>query len=280
VRGQSLRRLRALALAVAPVLGCKGEPWLLGEPSSAARDAGLDAGADAASASACPASASPSDAADAGVRGELSLGQLGRWQADITGTEAQAFPASSIALEILADRIGSLQLESTLALPTLVDGTGGYLCSAPGPSTCTSASGFIAGFDYSLLLLSARDSILSFRVDIDQPWQAWCELQVPIVQPRAGCMPRYGVEAPYSAAASGETCSVTRASGPEAIDCARLATVERNPCACTRERCEFSRERGLTVNLRLVSPDRLEGALWFDSEHALVLRFARPKVSP
>lgn len=275
-----MRQLRAIVLAVAPALGCRGEPWLLGEPTSAANDAGLDTGADAASSSDCQPSASSNDAADAGIDGELSPGQLGRWQAAITGKEAQAFPSSSIALEILTDRTGHLQLESALSPPPLADGAGGYLCTALGPSTCTSASGFIAGFDYSLLLLSARGSILSFRVDIDQPWQAWCELQSPVVQPRAGCAPRYGVEAPYDTASSGETCSVTRANGPEAIDCARLSTVERNPCACTREHCEFSRERGLTVNLRLVTLDRLEGALWFDSEHALALHFVRPTVSP
>jgi hypothetical protein len=275
-----LHRCQLLAFACASALGCHGKPWLLGERIAIPSDAGLDAGSDAASATACAETSSGDAAADAGSGGALWPGQLGHWQAEITGDEAPAFPAPEIALEILPDRTGRFQCGDPTLLPPLLEAAGGYLCSAPGPSTCTSTSGFIAGFEYSLLDLSARDSILSFRVELDQPWQGWCGLQLPVLEPRVGCAPHYGVEAPYDNASWGDTCSVTRSGGEEPIDCARLATLERNPCACTRERCEASHERSLTVNLRLVSPDHLEGALWFDSEHALALHFDRPTVAP
>ncbi|HVZ36702.1 MAG TPA: hypothetical protein VG963_29940, partial [Polyangiaceae bacterium] len=165
-------------------------------------------------------------------------------------------------------------------LPALEDGSGGYLCGVAGPTACSSAAGFVASFDYTLQALSARGTILSFRLALDQPWAAWCELQTPVLVRRAGCAPGYAVEADYDDPEFGDTCRVTRAGVVESIDCARLSTLERQPCACSERQCSADPSRSLTVNLRQVSPARLDGALWFDTTRALVVHFERAAAEP
>jgi hypothetical protein len=60
------------------------------------------------------------------------------------------------------------------------------------------------------------------------------------------------------------------------IDCDRLATLERHACVCSAAGCRAT-ARLQQVNLRLVAPDALDGALWFEADHAQVLHFERER---
>jgi hypothetical protein len=191
------------------------------------------------------------------------------------GEEAAKFSAPQLEIELAADGTGTLHFESPRAPAPARDGAGGYLCSAPSAATCTPSSGFVPGFEYALARVSARDSILSFRALLDEPWDGWCALQTPLEQTVPGCPVHYDIEPVYVDASWGETCSVLRAEGRVEIDCDRLATVERRPCSCTALGCRAARSRQLDAHLRLVAPGVLEGALWFDRDRALVLQFER-----
>jgi hypothetical protein len=275
---QLVRGLGLLALALgAAHLGCDGPRWVLGEPLTTP-DVGSDAGPDAASTPACDDIA-PASTMDAGPTSELTTDQIGHFISSVVGQEASAFPGDQVSLDLDANS-GHLRFVSGAALPALEDGSGGYLCGAAGPNTCSREAGFVASFDYTLQGLSARGSILSFRLELDQPWAAWCELQKPVLVLRAGCAPGYAVEADYGDAEFGDTCRITRDGVVESIDCVRLSTLERGPCACDERQCTASPRRSLLVNLRQVSPDRLDGALWFDTARALVVHFERAPAEP
>lgn len=277
--GSFARVLALVALSFgAASLGCEGAHWLLGEPLSAPEDGGSDAGADAASTHGCD-DPGPASAVNAGPTTPLAASQIGHFISSVDGLEASAFPSDQVSLE-LSESSGQLRFEGRAPLPALNGGSGGYLCGASGPRTCSSASGFVASFDYTLQSLSARGSVLSFQLQLDQPWAAWCELQTPVLEPRAGCAPRYAVEAEYDDPEFGDSCSVRRDGASEPIDCVRLATLERQPCACSERQCAASAQRSLEVSLRQVSPDRLEGALWFDTARALVVHFDRATAEP
>jgi hypothetical protein len=203
----------------------------------------------------------------------LGKGHAGRWAAQISGDEASQFPAALLQLALDPER-AQLRFETSIALPTLTDARGGYLCRAPSTSTCATASGFVPAFAYTLADVAARDSILSFRVFLEQPWNEWCTLQPPVIQEIPGCDPFYDVEAAYSDHLWGDTCSVLRAGEWFDIDCDRLATVEWHACVCSESGCRAA-ARALEVNLRLVGADALDGALWFSGDHAQALHFER-----
>jgi hypothetical protein len=97
---------------------------------------------------------------------------------------------------------------------------------------------------------------------------------------RAGCAPGYAVEGEDGDPEFGDTCHVTRAGSVASIDCVRLSTLQRGPCTCSERRCTASPRRSLVVNLRQVSPDQLDGALWFDTARALVVHFDRAPAHP
>ena len=140
--------------------------------------------------------------------------------------------------------------------------------------SCASPAGFVAGFDYRLVEPSSRGSIASFALFLDEPWDAWCRLQAPVEIVQPGCAPRHAVERPYDEARWADGCAVRRGEEWTPLPCDRLATVEREACACTAEGCR-ARARLQPVNLRMVGPDSLEGALWFSADRAQILQFSR-----
>jgi hypothetical protein len=263
------RAFFCLGIFAALSVACDGERWVIGEPPHVP-DAGLSL--DASAAALCGESAtegmplrSPAPV--------LSAGQAGSWAARLSGDEADKFPSQVLQLELGANA-AHLHFETGSPAPALLDPRGGYLCHAPGASTCATASGFVPAFDYTPWQVTARGSISSFLLYIEQPWNDWCRQQVPVERTIAGCALGYDVEAPYTDLRWGDTCSVLRGPDWVDIDCDRLATVERHPCRCDADGCRAS-ARMVQVNLRLVAPDALEGALWFAADHAQVLHFER-----
>ena len=262
---------RWLVLGLTMLVACQRERWVIGTPLGEPADAGL--GLDAAAVVLCPA---PDGEPEPEPEGRPpGADHRGRWRAQLTGEEAAKFAAPRIDLLLAANGVGRLLLEGASAPATALDAAHGYLCSAPSATTCTTPSGFVPGFEYALARVSARDSILSFRALLDQPWDAWCALQTPVEETVPGCDPYYDIEPSYLFASWGEACSVRRGNEWNEIDCSRLATVERRPCACTAQTCRAARGRRLDAHLRLVAPGVLEGALWFDGDSALALQFER-----
>jgi hypothetical protein len=259
----------AASLCATLAASCGGERWVISEAFETP-DAAL--GLDAAGATSC--TAQPIE----GIPREpstplLGPGHAGRWLALLSGEEAGKFPSDRLLLS-LSETGARLRLEASSPLPPLLDGRGGYLCHAPGASTCASESGFVPGFEYPLSGVRARGSIVSFRVFLEQPWDEWCQLQAPLEQDPAGCDPRYAVEAPYSDVRWGEPCAARRGEDWFDLDCDRLATLEHHACVCSADGCRGA-DRALQLNLRLVAPDTLAGALWFAPDRAQVLHFER-----
>jgi hypothetical protein len=259
-----------VGVGAAVALACRAEHWEISEPIQRGADAGP--ALDAAAPPLCDQSASEGIPLEPSALA-LGPGQAGRWLARLSGEEALQFPSD--LLELVLDPAGAqLHFETGTSVPMLIDPRRGYLCHAPGASTCATASGFVAAFSYTLANVAARDSILSFRVFLEQPWSAWCQLQAPVIREIPGCGPSYDVEAAYADRSWGDTCAVLRADEWFDIDCDRLATVERHACVCNDTGCRAA-ARMVEVNLRLVAAGVLEGALWFAADHAQVLHFER-----
>lgn len=258
-----------LGISAALAVACGGERWVIGEPPDGP-DAGL--ALDASAAALCGEIATEGMPLQSPLP-TLSTGQAGSWAARLIGDEAGKFPSQLLQLE-LRPAGAHLHFETGSPAPALLDPRGGYLCHAPGASTCVTTSGFVAAFDYTPWQVTARGSILSFLLYLEQPWNDWCQQQTPVERAIDGCALGYDVEPSYSDTRWGETCSVLRGLDWVEIDCDRLATVERHPCMCNAEGCRAS-ARMVEVNLRLVAPDALEGALWFAADHAQVLQFER-----
>jgi hypothetical protein len=168
--------------------------------------------------------------------------------------------------------MASLLFESRSPVPALIDPTAGHLCTTSVQS-CASEAGFVAGFNYTMVEARSRGSILSFGVFPDEPWSEWCRQQLPVEVRQPGCEPRYDVERAYDEARWGPSCAVRRGVEWTDIACDRLATVERQVCACTADGCR-ARARLQPVHLRQLSPGILEGALWFAADRAQALVFA------
>jgi hypothetical protein len=258
-----------LGLAAALTSACSGGRWVIGTELDPA-DAGL--AFDASAAALCGEIATESLPL-ASPLPALSAGQAGFWAARLSGDEAAKFPSQLLQLELGANA-AHLHFETGSAAPALLDPRGGYLCHAPGARTCATESGFVPAVDYTPWQVTARGSIVSFLLYLEQPWNDWCRQQAPVERSIAGCALGYDVEPSYTDARWGDTCSVLR--GPERveIDCDRLATVERHPCRCNADGCRASARR-VELSLRLVAPDALEGALWFAADQAQVLHFER-----
>ena len=259
-----------VGVSAALALACRAEHWEISEPFERGADAGpaLNAGVQ----SLCSQNASEGIPLRQSAPA-LGPGHAGRWLARLSGEEALQFPSDLLEL-VLGPAGAQLRFETGTSVPPLIDPRGGYLCHAPGASTCATASGFVAAFGYTLANVAARDSILSFRVFLEQPWSEWCQLQAPVLQEIPGCPPSYDVEAAYTDRSWGDPCAVLRADEWFDIDCDRLATVERHACVCNDAGCRAA-ARMVEVNLRLVAADALEGALWFAADHAQVLHFER-----
>jgi hypothetical protein len=261
---------RRLFQLVIPLIACActGERWVIGDP--------LDAGIDAASAFSAAASSCARDPREPMPLPlpPLLLGaeHAGRWRASLSGEEAAKFPASQLVLALGTER-AVLRFEAGGSPLPLLNPRGGYLCRAPGAATCATESGLVGDFDYALTG-AARGSILSSSLFLEQPWDEWCRAQPPIEQELPGCAPFYDIEAAYSATSWEESCAVQRDDLWFGVDCDRLATLERHPCACDADGCRAA-ARAQSLNLRLVAPDALEGALWFASDRAQVLHFFR-----
>lgn len=259
-----------VGVSAALALACSAERMVVSEPLELGADAGP--ASDAGPRPLCGPNASEGIPLEQSSPA-LGPGHAGRWLARILGDEASQFP--SALLQLALDPVGAqLRFETSVSLPALTDARGGYLCRAPSASTCASASGFVPAFGYTLADVAARDSILSFRVFLEQPWNDWCVRQTPVIQEIPGCDPVYDVEAAYADRLWGDTCAVLRGDEWLDIDCDRLATVERHACACTEAGCRAA-ARALEVNLRLVADDALDGALWFSGDHAQALHFER-----
>jgi hypothetical protein len=267
------RAFFGLGIAAAFSGACSGERWVIGEPPDES-DAGLVL--DASAAALCGEIATEGMPL-ASPLPALSAGQAGSWLALLSGDEAGKFPSQVLQLELGANA-AHLHFETGSPAPPLLDPRGGYLCHAPGADTCVTPSGFVPAFDYTPWQVRARGSILSFLLYIEQPWNGWCQQQAPVERAIAGCALSYDVEPSYSDVRWGDPCSVLRGPDWVDIDCDRLATVERHPCMCDADGCRAS-ARMVEVNLRLVAPDELEGALWFAADHAQVLHFERQSTS-
>lgn len=259
----------SMLAACAALLACSGERWVIGEVE--------DAGSGAVSAlDAAPSASCAGDAAESiplvSAPPALAELHLGSWLATLAGVEAEAFPAGRVQLQ-LAREAAALRFDSGSQVPPLLDPAAGYLCTTSLQS-CASASGFVAGFDYRLVEPITRGAILSFGLYLDEPWNEWCRQQTPVERSQPGCAPRHDVEPAYDEARWAEECAVRRGDEWTPIRCDRLATVERQVCACTAAGCR-ARARLQPVHLRLVEPGSLEGALWFSSERAQALRFMR-----
>lgn len=259
----------SVLLPLAALLACSGERWVIGEVEDAGPDAAVtqDAAVNAGCSGAAPESIPLVSAA-------ASLGDqhLGRWLATLAGVEADAFPAVRVQLQLARDT-ARLRFDSGSPVPPLVDPAAGYLCTSSVES-CASAAGFVAGFDYRLVEPSSRGSVLSFGLFLDEPWDDWCRQQTPVERSQPGCESRYDVERAYDEVTRIDGCAVRRGADWTPIACDRLATVERQVCACTADGCR-ARARQQPVFLRLVEPGSLEGALWFTAERAQKLRFTR-----
>jgi len=258
-----------VGVSAAVAFACSAEHLVISEPLERAADAGSAADAAALQCGQRASEGSPLDTSSLA----LGPGHAGRWLARLAGEEARKFPSALLELTLGPAR-AQLSFDTATPLPMLFDARGGYLCRAPSASSCATPSGFVPAFAYTLAAVAARDSILGFRVFLEQPWNEWCKLQAPVLQEIPGCDPFYDVEAAYSDVSWGETCAVLRGDEWFGIDCDRLATVERHPCVCTDAGCRAA-ARTLEVNLRLVAADALDGALWFAADHAQVLHFER-----
>jgi len=258
-----------LGISAALAVACDGERWVIGEPPDAP-DAGV--AVDASAAALCGEITTERMPLRSPIPA-LSPGQAGSWVARLSGDEAGKFPSQLLQLDLGANA-AHLHFETGSPAPALLDPRGGYLCHAPGASTCVTASGFVPAFDYTPWQVTARGSISSFSLYLEQPWNDWCQQQAPVERTVAGCALGYDVEASYTDLRWGDSCSVLRGADWVDIDCDRLATVERHPCMCDADGCRAS-ARKVEVNLRLVAPDALEGALWFAANHAQVLHFER-----
>lgn len=263
------RLLPSASLALAALLGCGGERWVIGEAADASSGAAVMA--DAALSLGC-GSAETEGIALANTQVSLAEAQLGSWLATLDGIEAGAFPAARVQLT-LAREGSSLRFAGGGPAPPQVDPAAGYLCTTSVES-CASAAGFVANFDYHLVEPSWRGSTTSFGLFLDEPWDAWCRQQVPVERIQPGCDPRHDVERAYEEVRWTDGCAVRRGDVWDPMPCDRLATVERQVCACTAEGCR-ARTRLQLVHLRLTQPDRLEGALWFTADRAQVLLFSR-----
>jgi len=271
---EARRSVVAAGLCAVLAASCNGERLVIGDPLPTP-DAGFEL--DAAGAPSCAAVPGEGIPVAQGAP-LLGPGHAGRWLAVLSGEEAGKFPSDRLQLDLSATD-ARLHFEAISPLPPLLDGRGGYLCRAPGASTCASESGFVPAFDYPLSSVTARGTILSSRMFLEQPWNEWCQLQAPVEQDTPGCDPSYGVEAPYSDVRWGEPCAVRRADEWFDLDCDRLATLERHACVCNADGCRGA-ARALELNLRLVAPDALEGALWFAADRAQVLHFERQASTP
>lgn len=266
---------RALALALAGMVlallpACSGERWVIGEALDAGTDAAVKIGA--APDASCTAGPVTQGISLASAPPALAGPHLGTWGATLLGAEAAAFPSGRLQLRLAGD-VATLLFESRDPVPSLIDPAAGYLCSTSVQS-CASEAEFVAGFDYTMVEARSRGSILSFGVFLDEPWDEWCRQQAPVEDRQPGCEPRYGVERPYEEARWGDSCAVRRGAEWSDIACDRLATVEHGACACTADGCRAG-ARLQQVHLRLVSPRVLEGALWFATDRAQALVFAR-----
>lgn len=264
-RGSFLR----LGIAAALASACSGGRWVIGTELDEA-DAGL--AFDASTAALCGEKTTEGMPL-ASPLPVLSAGQAGSWEARLSGDEAGKFPSQVLQLELGANA-AHLHFETGSPAPVLLDARGGYLCHAPGASTCVTESGFVPAFDYTPWQVTARGSISSFLLYLEQPWNDWCRQQAPVERAIAGCALGYDVEPSYTDARWGDTCSVLRGPDRVEIDCDRLATVERHACVCNADGCRASARR-VEMSLRLVAPDALEGALWFAADQAQVLHFER-----
>lgn len=252
------------------LMACTSELWEVGETATLPAEARADGGRPEAGLG-CPTS-SPRLTPE--PPGPLAPQHLGTWAAPIEGAEANKFPSSRVELEIGENR-RRLAFPTTDALPAATDPASGYLCSDPNHGGCATTSDFVGGFDYTLHSLVSEGSLLRFSVALNEPWDSWCQLQSPIEQPSApGCASRYSVEAAYDATRLVDPCAVQRSERWVNMDCARLATVERRPCQCDAESCRSSLEPRLGIGVRLLEDGALEGAIWFDGDHALALRFS------
>lgn len=263
------RWLSPAAVALVLLQACGSERLVIGEaPGDAGPAAALEL--DAAATLSCPEEAAAIPASS--VPPALLGSHLGSWLATLVGAEAAAFPSARVQLRLVPDA-PTLRFESGTPVPPLLDPAAGYLCTSSVES-CASAAGFVSGFDYRLAEPRSRGSILSFELFLDEPWDAWCRGQTPVERTRPGCEPSYGVERAYDEARWGDGCAVRRGDEWTDMPCDRLATVERQVCACGPASCRAS-ARVQPVHLRLLDARSLEGALWFSAERAQALLFSR-----
>lgn len=258
-----------MLVGAAALLACSGERWVIGEAASAGPDAA--ATFDAALGASCRGEVEQG-ITEEGTGSPFAPSLLGSWLATLSGSEAEAFPAARAQLRLTRES-ASLSFDGGSPAPPLLDPAAGYLCTTSVES-CASEAGFVAGFAYRLVQPSARGSITSFGLFLDEPWDEWCRQQLPVERTQPGCAPRHEVEPAYDEARWTEGCAVRRGDEWTPLPCDRLATVERQVCACTADGCR-ARARVLPVHLRLVEQNQLEGALWFTAERAQVLLFQR-----
>lgn len=277
------RLMRRLTIgAAASAVACGADPWVVAservpqvDDSLPPRMGGSFAGG-------------PPDCADtAALRAErrfwgspntvIDVEHVGIWIGELSGSSAPDFPGTRATLELRADATGSFQIEGMP--PTAPDTPElGYLCDGSvSGGVCGSVSGFVAGFAYPLERAISRGQVLSFSLVDADPWEPWCNLQVPFTraEPFVDCGVAFDALPPGSARWSPAGCELALATGTEEIDCGRMYSLAR--CECARDGCIASSETWIDVGLRLsADAAELSGSLWFKNEtDAAALRLRR-----
>jgi len=263
-------KLAAGACALAVTAACQGNDWIIaGElPGEADRGNG-HAGAELiGDAGGCPSSPELlAERARASGVPSVAVGHVGRWRGELGGAAAAGFPGVTLQLEIDASGAGSLLFDTVASGRSLDGSADGYLCTAEALGVvCGSASGFVGSFVYPIRGAQSRDGVLSFVIEMADPWGSWCAEHEPVSweDTRQACGVAYGVQPEGTSRWSELGC--TRVSGDTArrVDCASMYALEY--CQCARDACFARFDRVVEVGLSSSQDDTLlSGSLWYEN---------------
>jgi hypothetical protein len=207
--------------------------------------------------------------------GEVPIGEasakalIGKWDGYI---ENFHFDSGSDAISIVVQSgegtefAGTVQLgnQPLLAPPTVAESMYPPLSALESPLYAEVTA--IEGFEYTLLDGVLTDTRMRFGLRQTEVWQAWCELQTPVLEQAPdgyGCLPNWGYNIGEDA------CSqLDPASGLEvARDCGQLTLCQKlHICECTSEQCGARSGVSHTFDL-VVDENRADGSGTFGNMH-------------
>jgi hypothetical protein len=195
----------------------------------------------------------------------------GTWQGEIDGPVyyygyhdvAAEMPRGPITLQLGPGGSGGLRFGSDAEPSQASSDTDPYLCSGASiDGGCPMTAEIVPGFEYQLnqVQLERQDDGLWLRAEVflSEPWQGWCELQMPravpqpCVAPADSCIepPPCDVYVIGPVPADVDLAECTVSDVPMACDW--LAAIRDAPCVCAAEGCS-SAGVALTLYLQLSS---------------------------